>query len=771
MDNRTTDPSTSSESSSRPGATFATSPPRTKTGIAGSTWRTNPSQRRARTERFSDAEDLARWKSGDRAIRGSRRGKNKGGSSGRSPARVVGYTKNASAEAERGVPEDGGEEDEEGRRTTMSTETMSIATTTTDAYASSACRPVAGSGDVGGEGSFVPAPSRHTTSRTPPRRTPSERWRAKMLGAPAAGSSSISVNSSGRRGGGDDDAGSEVSSERWRAKMGGGAPAVAAGTSSSSGVNNNHSNGKREGEDAEGSEISSPGAVAVPGIGAAADSSAHAPSSADDSTTFPDPGSEQGDSTYPGSLATDASQANSSEFPGAVDGREWPPRWATNRADRSNGHDESPLGAAAAANDQREDPAVIPPSAERGYGPGATGGMGGGEDFQHSGYAPHRLRPSSPQSGYSQGGAPPGHPSAVEVQGELMPEQPGFDNDDCGGGSKPVKCHQKRGNRMILVLVALLVVAGAVTAGVLLSGKTDGGDGSGNEKSDIDHVDPTPSPTEDQTETEESTDEPEDLHFDPTPATNEEISIAEQDLVELVCDAFPPSCPFLESDPASSGVLSVQRRAVQWLASHPPAYLREKYSSDDSKLARYSLATLYLSTTFQEGKEMWMEPMVDVCEWEGVDCTNEGKVQILDVGGFMESGTVPAELAILGESLEELYMQKNGLEGPLPIQLSLLNNLEVLSVNENKLSGDIPLEFGELQSLQTLRVHSNQFDGSVPDEICGLSRTGMLQNLWADCLGSDGGRLKCGCCSHCCNHNECCRTGSDGNACWFLQSG
>ena len=74
------------------------------------------------------------------------------------------------------------------------------------------------------------------------------------------------------------------------------------------------------------------------------------------------------------------------------------------------------------------------------------------------------------------------------------------------------------------------------------------------------------------------------------------------------------------------------------------------------------------------------------CDWHGVICNDENRV-------------------------EELHLPSNNLLGYIPAEIGDLSYLEDLRLHANKLSGMIPSEIGDLGNLRILRLSENQFGG------------------------------------------------------------
>jgi hypothetical protein len=114
---------------------------------------------------------------------------------------------------------------------------------------------------------------------------------------------------------------------------------------------------------------------------------------------------------------------------------------------------------------------------------------------------------------------------------------------------------------------------------------------------------------------------------------------------------------------------------------------------------RYVLATLYFTTG---GPTNWTESFnflssESVCDWrsgdKGVFCTSTGPL------------------------VTSIVLSENGLQGPVPWELSLLEYLTQVQFDANALSGAIPVEFGSLTRLQSLWFKSNALTGALPAEL------------------------------------------------------
>jgi len=129
----------------------------------------------------------------------------------------------------------------------------------------------------------------------------------------------------------------------------------------------------------------------------------------------------------------------------------------------------------------------------------------------------------------------------------------------------------------------------------------------------------------------------------------------------------------------ANGVSAVaQRRAAKWVIWDDDTPV-----TDEFFLFRYALATLYFSTdgpNWADNQNWLTSP--DTCSWNGLVCS-------------------------FGD-LIDIDLSDNNLNGPIPVELSLLFQVKVFRMMNNKLSGVIPYEhFAMIDDLTTLRLDNN----------------------------------------------------------------
>ncbi|KAM7251521.1 hypothetical protein ACFE04_023404 [Oxalis oulophora] len=121
----------------------------------------------------------------------------------------------------------------------------------------------------------------------------------------------------------------------------------------------------------------------------------------------------------------------------------------------------------------------------------------------------------------------------------------------------------------------------------------------------------------------------------------------------------------------------------------------------------------------------WNPNDVDPCRWSSIRCV-DGKVHMLNLGGFSLEGVLASELAHLTQ-LRSLVLNKNGFSGFIPSEIGSLHMLEFLDLRYNNLTGDIPAEIGKMRSLKHLLLCGNNFQGSIPVELQKLISLSDLQ--------------------------------------------
>jgi Leucine-rich repeat (LRR) protein len=191
--------------------------------------------------------------------------------------------------------------------------------------------------------------------------------------------------------------------------------------------------------------------------------------------------------------------------------------------------------------------------------------------------------------------------------------------------------------------------------------------------------------------------------------------------------------------------------AQSWLDSANPPF------SDDEESQALALATLYYATNGVSWTTSlnWLTYSTSICQWynqKDVDdvCSNgtqtllELKLTGNNLDGFLPTalgtltdleeldlddnaigGTLPTTLALMA-SLGELSLGANRLVGPVPKQFGRMTDLESLYLDENGLTGTLPFELGSMVSLEDLDLSENELEGPLPIELLYLTELESL---------------------------------------------
>ena len=207
------------------------------------------------------------------------------------------------------------------------------------------------------------------------------------------------------------------------------------------------------------------------------------------------------------------------------------------------------------------------------------------------------------------------------------------------------------------------------------------------------------------------------------------------ELKALITYFSPQTGPLLVSNSTSPQFL-----ALEWLAANNNI----KSYPFWKRLQRFALATLYFSTNGDGWflKSGWLTNE-DECTWAMRNemtppCDNEGRIVslFLDKNGL--NGTIPPELSLLSGSLRDIQLAggawNSHLNGAIPSELSAMTNLVTLHLQSNHLEGFIPCMLEKLTGLKTFRLDGNRLTGSIPTEIGALMSLEVL-NVGNNALG------------------------------------
>ncbi|KVH93163.1 Concanavalin A-like lectin/glucanase, subgroup [Cynara cardunculus var. scolymus] len=104
------------------------------------------------------------------------------------------------------------------------------------------------------------------------------------------------------------------------------------------------------------------------------------------------------------------------------------------------------------------------------------------------------------------------------------------------------------------------------------------------------------------------------------------------------------------------------------------------------------------------------------CAWIGIGCTDDHKVNSINLHGLNLSGSLSSTICKLS-FLTELNMSKNFISGSIPKGLASCQHLEVLDLCTNRFRDDFPTQICTISSLKVLSLCENYIGGQIPDDI------------------------------------------------------
>ncbi|KAM3330901.1 hypothetical protein ACQJBY_027165 [Aegilops geniculata] len=108
------------------------------------------------------------------------------------------------------------------------------------------------------------------------------------------------------------------------------------------------------------------------------------------------------------------------------------------------------------------------------------------------------------------------------------------------------------------------------------------------------------------------------------------------------------------------------------------------------------------------------------------DNVGNSRASVLVLANNDFGGCLPASVANMSGTLNEIILMNTGLKSCVPPELGMLTALTVLDVSHNQLMGAIPAELANLHSIEQLDLGHNRLSGDVPEGICHLPH---LQNF------------------------------------------
>ena len=135
--------------------------------------------------------------------------------------------------------------------------------------------------------------------------------------------------------------------------------------------------------------------------------------------------------------------------------------------------------------------------------------------------------------------------------------------------------------------------------------------------------------------------------------------------------------------------------------------------------------------------------------------TNYKRLDFFDISNTMVFGTIPSSLFSVS-TLRIAYMSNCSLTGTIPASFVDPPLLRDLFLDGNMLTGEVPpVPDGKLALLNEFLIQRTRLSGTMPQSVCDLRRFNVLDDLWADCGGSNPEIF--------CDYPECCNRCFEGS--------
>lgn len=145
---------------------------------------------------------------------------------------------------------------------------------------------------------------------------------------------------------------------------------------------------------------------------------------------------------------------------------------------------------------------------------------------------------------------------------------------------------------------------------------------------------------------------------------------------------------------------------------------------DNSRLLqRYFVASSFISW----GLSRHLSYVRNECSYGGIQiiCNSEGNPMIINGEERQLKGTIPRELMFLN-SISELNLGWNQMNGTVPDDLHMLSMLEVFDIKNNAITGEFPTVLLQLKHLRKIDLGHLKLNGTVPEELGTLTKLEIL---------------------------------------------
>lgn len=184
----------------------------------------------------------------------------------------------------------------------------------------------------------------------------------------------------------------------------------------------------------------------------------------------------------------------------------------------------------------------------------------------------------------------------------------------------------------------------------------------------------------------------------------------------VVMDALGPNIP-----PGTMAAFDIpgtcQSKARDWLRTG-----KDILEFDAERIRqRYAMTVFFCEEDGGEWLEndVWLSDMHE-CDWYnniGLDaCNRVEQMELFRVNDNGLQGTLPVELSILS-NLYEFIASNNLISGTIPPEYASMTQLDTLAIAFNQFEGEAPAFIFEFPDMYYLDIGFNQFEGSIPDTL------------------------------------------------------
>ena len=241
---------------------------------------------------------------------------------------------------------------------------------------------------------------------------------------------------------------------------------------------------------------------------------------------------------------------------------------------------------------------------------------------------------------------------------------------------------------------------------------------------------------------------------------------ASQDLLRIVTLVSPDSLQALGQP------LSPQYQAFEWLVQDPEYFgysietLLQRWvlaifyystlgpswntTTTATTAATATTATATVSTQRSSHTNSWLDYNTSECLWfstahptteedssSSSSCNENNTLLALHLDSIGIQGTLPIELSLLSSGLEHIHLSSNRLSGTIPFEYGQLTKLQRLQLTHNQLTGSIPSEVSQMSRLVVLGLGRNRLTGTIPSQLFTNNPLPLLKTL-----GLEGNQLQ-----------------------------